>query len=171
MEHEARGRLAFRRAIKRIPQYRMPKRQHMHPKLMRTTRFWAQFYARFLRAAVDHLPIGLCGAAGLMANHLPGPIRPIDDDWQINRAALRLHMPPDPGHIGLLRLAFFKLQPQMTLGMGLQRKNHDARGISIQPMHQKRRGIIGLNAGDQTISQKRSTPRHRQKTRRLVDHQ
>ena len=41
MEHQTRGRLAFRRAIKRIPQNRMPERQHMHPELMRPTGLWA----------------------------------------------------------------------------------------------------------------------------------
>ena len=117
------------------------------------------------------MPICLRCTAGLMANHLPWPVWPIYNDRKINRAALFHHLPPNPRDIGLLRLAFFKLQTQMTLRVRLQSKDHDARGIAIQPMHQKRRGIIDLNARDQTIGQKRSTPGHRQKTRGLIDQQ
>ena len=113
MEHKARSRLAFQRAIKRISQNRVHKRQHMHPKLMRTTRFWAQFHARFLGATFDHLPIDLCRAAGLMANHLPGPIRPIYNERKSNRDALLHHLHTNQRHRERLRLRFLKLNTQM----------------------------------------------------------
>ena len=88
-----------------------------------------------------------------MTDLLQGPVRPIHDKRQVNLAGLWLKLAPDPRHIGLFRLSFFKLQPQMTLCMRGERKDHHTRGVAIQSMHQKRLRISILHPRQKAIGQ------------------
>ena len=97
-----------------------------------------------------------------MVDHLFGPVGPVDTDRQIDHARLFARRAKDMCHIGLLGLPFFELQPKVALGMGRAGKDHDARGISVQPMDQQRLGKDRLKPADQAIGQVLSLPRHRQ---------
>ena len=55
--------------------------------------------------------------AGLVADHLPRAIWPINDQWQIDRAFRLGHAAMYPRDIGFLCLAFFELQTEVALRM------------------------------------------------------
>ena len=55
----------------------------------------------------------------------------------------------------------------MALGVGRQGKNHHARCIAVQPVHQQRGGKHRLDTGQQAIGQVFALARHRQQPGRL----
>jgi len=149
----------------------MAEAQHMHPQLMAAPCLGAKAHPRGVAFVFQHTPVGLCGFTRFMADHLARAVRPIHDQRQIDGAGLFLRYPPDPRDIGLARHPLFKLQSQMALRMGRQRKDHHARGVPIQTMYQQRVRECILHPRDKTIGQMRPLARHRQQARGLVDQQ
>ena len=97
----------------------MPQRQHVHPQLMTAPGFSASA-ARGLSSSLarnTRQSVTAC-LPGLVADLLPWPVGPVDDQWQVDRALPGFQPPGDTGDIGLSGLAFLELQPEMALRMG-----------------------------------------------------
>ena len=55
--------------------------------------------------------------------------------------------------------------------MWRQAEHHNPRRVTVEPMHEKRRGKSDLHPRDETIRQMLTLTRHRQETRRFVHHE
>jgi hypothetical protein len=128
-----------------------------------------QAHARFCWAAANHLPVGLRGLSARI-DLLARAVRPIARQRQINPALICVHLPLQAGDIGFLRATLFKFLAQKALCRFGPRKDDDAAGIAIQPMHQQRIPAGSLQAGDQAILPTLELAGHRQQTSRLVQH-
>jgi len=108
--------------------------------------------------------------AGFVADHLPGTVGPIDNQWQINGPAFWLQLPVQKREVRLFDLTFLKLQPKVALGMRRRRQDHDAACVPVQPVNEKRGRKRGLHPRQQTIGKVFAFARNAQEARRLVDH-
>ena len=142
----------------------------MDAQLVAAAGLWPHPDAGFAGGAANHLPIGLCGPSVFLADHLARTVRPIGGQGQVDVAAFACDFPRDPCDVGFLRPALFKLLPQKPLGLLGLGKDHHARSVAIQPMHQKGVPLGGLKARDQTIRPAFQLARHRQQPCRFVRH-
>src|SRR5690606_37765080 len=53
-----------------------------------------------VRIMAEHLPVGLRRLAVHPVHMLARPVRPVDDQWQVDPPLLRHQVPPEPGAIG-----------------------------------------------------------------------
>ena len=149
----------------------MPQSQHMYAQLVRPPGLWHQPHAGFMLIRLEALPVGHGRFSGLMAHFLARTVRPIDDQRQIDLPRRRADMSGNAGHVNLLGLTLFELQPDMALSMGRQGKHHHPGGVSVQTVDQQCCRKHRLDPAEQTICQMRPPPRHRQQPVGLVDHQ
>ena len=151
MQHHARIVQSLARGIDRVAQDRMAKREHMHPQLMAAPSQRHQAHPRGFAIMALHPPVGDGRLALFMVHMLARAIGPINAKRQVHRALFRLQQAPKPREINLFRLPFLELLPQMALRRLGQRKDHHARRVAIQPMHQQHLGEDPAQTLDQAI--------------------
>ncbi len=95
-------------------------------------------------------------------------VRPVDGQGQIDGALARGEMPPETGEIDLLRQALLELQAKHALGVPGHRKDHDAGGVEVEPVHQQRLWVDALEAGDHAVGKMLALAGDGQKPGRLV---
>ena len=93
----------------------------------------------FALAPRDDLPLGHRRPPPFEIHLLPGPIVPIGTKRQVNAATVRPDNTPDPRDIALLRPPLLEFLPQKPLRHLVPRKDHHARRVPVEPMHQPRR--------------------------------
>lgn len=168
MKHEARVVPRLPVGIERIAQNRMSDFAHVDAKLVGAAGFREHPDAAFGFGDFEPFPVG-DGLPTLIADHLHGPVGPIDHERHINGARWLGEFAPDSCDVSLFHLTFFELKPEVALRVWRQCKDHDPRRIAVESVYQKRVREGGLRPREKTICQMSALTRHGQETGRFVE--
>lgn len=99
------------------------------------------------RESRQNLELGPGWLAGLMADHLPGPVGPVADQGQFDQAIVLDHDAFDQGEVDFARAAVLELLAQDGLGLASRGHDQDPGGAQIQAVHSLGLRVIGAGSG------------------------
>ena len=131
----------------------MAERLHMHPELVRATRFRREFDAAtvFGRVVAHDAVKRERGFAGLEVDFVQRAIGPVDDERQIHFARCRCKLAIDQSNITLVDLPVLKGNAQSAVHVLAARQDEQAGGVAIEAMHDQGVRVLDLDTADQTI--------------------
>lgn len=146
MQHEPLGGAAV---VERIAQDWMAQSvAGVNTELMRAPGDGPKLDACAIGLAGQNPKVGRCGAALNVIDDLIRPIVNIETHGKVDRALIIAHKPADKRNVAFLGLAFFELERELALRIGIERDDHQARGVHIEPVNdqlpERERRCIGL---------------------------
>ena len=136
----------------------MAEGQHMDTQLMTAPSLRKQANTRGMIFVALNLPVGDSRFSCIPINFLARPAGPIHTQRRVNRAVLRLKLPPDPRHIGLFDLPFLQTGGQGDVVQPVSWQTPYTGRIPIKAVHQKRIRERSLRTTDRAIGQMRALP-------------
>ena len=85
-----------------------------------------------------HPPAGLGGAAGLGIDAIPRWPRRIAGDRQVDHAFVGLRLATHETLVSFAYCSCLKLSAEVPLGSGVERHQHQARGVAVEPVDNDR---------------------------------
>lgn len=146
VEHESRG---WRTPIQRIAQDRVPQPvAGVDAELVRASGDGAELDAGAIGLAGQDAEVRDRGASLNVIDDLIGPVGDIEPHGQVDRAFIIADEPGDKSDVSLFGLAIFELERELALRIGIERNDHQARGVHVETVDdqlaESERGGIGF---------------------------
>lgn len=143
--------------------------RQMQPDLMGAAGDRFDFEARSVSESREYPPAGLGGTATVGFDAIPRGPRGIAGDREIDQPLVGFRQAAHQALVALPHHAHFELSAEVSLGIGVECHQHEARGVAVEAVNDDSRWKGRLHTTDEAILQVRSTARHSEQARRLVE--
>lgn len=143
--------------------------RQMQPDLMGAAGDRFDLEARSVSEAREYPPAGLGGAAGVGVDAIPRGPRGIAGDREIDQTVVGFRQAAHQTLVAFPHHACLELSAEVSLGIGIECHEHQARGVAIEAVNDDGRWIGRLHTTGEAIPQVWSTARHGEQSRRLVE--
>ncbi len=151
-----------------VAQDRMRKCRQMQADLVGAAGDRFDFDARSVGAASQHPPAGLGGTASIGIDAIPRGPRGIAGDREIDQPLVGFRQAAYQALVALPHHTHLELSAEVSLGIGVECHQHEARGVAVEAVNHDGRWKGRLHTTGEAILQVRSTARHCEQARRLV---
>jgi hypothetical protein len=155
-------------AVERVAEDRMAEGGEVDPELVAPPGEGAELDPGRAALAGEHPPVGDRGLAALVADHLPGAVRPVADQRQLDPPLLPGEGAGDAGDVGLGDLPALELPAEVALGETGARHQDDPRGVAVEAMDEERPGEGDAGPGLEAVGRPRRLRRNGVEPRGLV---
>lgn len=172
MQQQAgRFRQCRRIGVDRIAENRVAEGTEMEAQLVRTPAERREFDAAAVGMAHQHAVLGQSGLAGSEIDFLPGPVRPIDDQRQVDDADVGLKEAVDHGQIAFFDPALLKGDGKGAMRRLVTGHDHQPRGFKIEAVHGQCVRINRLHPAGDAVLPFRAAPGNREHAAGFFDDQ